>query len=396
MRILCISNYYPPFFEGGYEISVQESMDFLFWKGHQVFILCGNKGVENPDTYPQPSWEESEPLRALQYIDYKNPSFKNKHQVEKFNFALTISVLNDLKPDLVYFGNMKAISIAPVLAVQKMAYPNVFDIGDIWLDTYFRKGIKAGLYRFLKSALPFTIGGRITLDEVIVVSRWMQEEMQTRYRVKHIYMIPRAIKLPQSNPRQLSRPLKFIFAGRIEPNKGLDICIHAASRIVSEYQDFSVDIYGAEDENYTAKCRALIEKLHLQQHFNFMGKTQNVTQVLPQYDVLLMPTMAKEAFGRIIIEAMAASLIVIATNAYGPREIISSGKDGLLFKRGSTVDLTSAILSLYEMPQDALEKIRKNARATVEQRYEINLVKNKLENILESVLNTDITPKRGR
>ena len=393
MKILCISNYYPPFFEGGYEISVKESMDYLINKGYEVYILCGNKGTEYNSSNNAKLFLPEEPKRILHYIDYSNPSFFDKHNVEKHNYHATINALSAIQPHLVYFGNQKAISIAPVLAVQKLKFPRVFDIGDIWPDSYIKSDLKSRMYRFLKMILPGTIGGHIHLDPIIVVSYWMRREMAQRYKSKRIYQIPRGIDLPPENTRVLKKPLRFIFAGRIEPNKGLDLCIQATSRVLAEYQDFCIDVYGEEDPIYANKCKDQINKFHLQQQIRFLGKTQNIHNVLPQYDVLLMPTMAKEAFGRIIIEAMAHSLIVIATDAYGPKEILLSKQNGILFKRGSAAALATAILELLQMKLSQLEIIRKQARLTVAQNYEINLVKKKLVYILESIVNDPNTLK---
>jgi glycosyltransferase involved in cell wall biosynthesis len=395
MKILCISNYYPPFFEGGYEISVKETMDFLIGLGHAVFILCGNKGMTRDEAAAEEALKPGEPHRVLRYIDYLRPSFKDKHRVEKHNYGHTTQALQSIEPDLVYLGNMKGISIAPVLAVQNSKYPKVFDMGDIWPAVYLRSGIKSLVYRSLKQMIPFTVGGRMILDPVIVPSSWMKEEFSRQFKSRSIHLVPRGIALPPENPRPVGKPLRFVFAGRIEPMKGLELCIQAASRVLAEYQDFCLDIYGDEDESYAERCKALIKKLHLQEHFNFLGKTLDINKILPNYDVLLMPTMAKEAFGRIVVEAMAAKVIVIATDAFGPKEIISSSHDGFLFKRGSSASLASAILHVYQMIPQHLEQMRSQARETVETRYEINLVKMRLVNILENIIKEAKQPQRG-
>lgn len=386
MKILCISNLYPPYFEGGYEISVKETMDFLSEQGHEVYVLCGYKGVET-STIPNLAIERDAPLRILRYINYHEASIRNKHEVEKFNYLITCQVLDLVKPEIVYFGNMKAISIAPIIAVQKSGHKRIFDIGDIWLKNYSAKDLRSRFYRFVKGLLPFTISGKIHLDPVIVISDWLSKEVAMRYHSKQIHLVPCGIALPPENVRAISEPLTFVFAGRIEPLKGLDLVIQAAGRVVAEHQDFKVDIYGEADPDYLSRCHLQIQKLHLENHFCFKGKSTDLMNILPRYDVLLMPTMAQEALGRVIIEAMACSLIVIATDAYGPKEIITHAQNGFLFKRGSSADLAASILQIYRLDISALEKVRQAARAEVEQKYEINLVKKQIQNILENIVN---------
>jgi len=175
--------------------------------------------------------------------------------------------------------------------------------------------------------------------------------------------------------------------GRIEPRKGLDLCIQAAGRVVAQHQDFMVDVYGEADETYLRQCKKQIQRLHLENHFRFKAKTLTPLQILAQYDVLIMPTLAREAFGRVIIEAMACSMIVLAPDAFGPKEIINSESDGFLFTRASAAELSALILKIYDTDIEVLEQIRSNARLKVEQYYEINLVKAKIENILNNIVN---------
>jgi glycosyltransferase involved in cell wall biosynthesis len=154
MKILCVSNYYPPFYEGGYEISVKETMDFMEGSGHTVYVLCGTKGIPPKEIDLQDTPRAGIPHRVLNYIDYVSPSFQNKHQVEKHNYRRTMNTLRYVQPDLIYFGNMKGISIAPILAVQKQNIPRVFDIGDLWPRIYLSRNLSSIMNRFLKRVIP--------------------------------------------------------------------------------------------------------------------------------------------------------------------------------------------------------------------------------------------------
>ncbi|MDY0336514.1 MAG: glycosyltransferase family 4 protein [Candidatus Cloacimonadaceae bacterium] len=382
MKILCISNFYPPYFEGGYEISIQQSMDYLVEHGHKVFVLCGNRGVQIHSDIPL-GFTNDRIQRLYHYIDYSHASFLNKHQVEKHNYHLTLTAIKLLKPDLIYFGSLKAISIAPALAVQNQRIPRIYDIGDDWLRSYLGTGLKSTLFRFLKRILPFTIGGNVILDPVLVPSRWMADELQSRYHSQSIHIIPRAVALPPFQ-RTIVQPLRFVFAGRIEPLKGLDILVEAIRLLKPKYPEFSVDLYGSEDPDYVIALKAKISSFDLQPRFHFKGKCQDMNAMLSSYDVLLMPTMARETFGRVIIEAMAAGLIVIATNAYGPAEIISDRVDSLLFERADPVALAACIEELLSAPIEHIRKLGNAARAKVASQYEISLVKKGIGIILDS------------
>ncbi len=387
MKILFISNLYPPHFEGGYEISVMETANYLNNKGHEIYVLTGIKGVENnPATHLV--LEPNKPCRILKYIDYLHGGYLDKHRVEKFNFKIVQLALSQLHPDIVYFGNMKAISIAPVIAVQNSNVKHVFDMGDLWPNTYFNHSWTNRINRKLKRLLPFTIGGTIDLNPVIVLSAWMQKEVMEQFGSKQVFIVPRGISIPPDKPKKLSRPLRYVFLGRIEPMKGLDICIRAFIEITRDNPDFefTFDIIGTEDITYANLCRDLIETNRLTNQIKFIGKTNNALDALQNYDVMLMPTLAREAFGRVIIEAMACKCIVAASDAYGPSDIITDGVNGFLFNPGSVSALLLIIRILNSLSDKEMKQIGTNARATVCSKYEISLVKERIEDILVNIV----------
>jgi len=112
-----------------------------------------------------------------------------------------------------------------------------------------------------------------------------------------------------------------------------------------------------------------------------------MADILPIYDVMLMPTLMREPFGRVIIEAMAAGLIVIASNAYGPAEIIDHGTDSLLFERANPKALAECINTLMDYPDAKLESMRLAAYQKVSTKYELSLVKKRIEEIMEQIVN---------
>ena len=63
MKILVLTNYYPPAHVGGYELACQQTVNWLRQQGHQVRVLCG-------DWQAQILPAETDVLRRLQLIDY--------------------------------------------------------------------------------------------------------------------------------------------------------------------------------------------------------------------------------------------------------------------------------------------------------------------------------------
>jgi glycosyltransferase involved in cell wall biosynthesis len=99
---------------------------------------------------------------------------------------------------------------------------------------------------------------------------------------------------------------------------------------------------GEREGEYRAKAAAL----GLAERVHFLGYRTDVDDLLRECDVLLCPSTL-EATPYVVLEAMAASLPVIASRLYGIPEIVLDGTTGILFDPPSGRDLAAAIDSLF-------------------------------------------------
>lgn len=374
MKILVISNYYPPYYIGGYELSCKSTVEYLKQQGHEVFVLTGN--------YKKQSSEVENIERKLHYINYEKPSFMNKHCVETYNYKLTQEITLKFKPDLVYFWSLRLVSLSPAVAVENLKVKKIFEIGDLWMKGYLSNTFFSKLKRCIKRVLPFTISSKVELSPSICVSSWIAKKMQKTYFSKKVYVIPNGVEVFDQKPKKLSPTTKYIFSGRVDHSKGVDLALKALGSLKEKgFSDFIFDIYGTGDEDYMRKCKNIVEVLHLNKEVTFCGHKENIQDYYPHYDVLLMPTRMKEPFGLVIIEAMALGVVVIATDGYGPAEIIEDEKDGLLFEREDENDLSKKILLLHNNCF-LYEQLREAAYIKVKEKYDLKKVKKEVENIL--------------
>ena len=382
MKILVISNYYPPYYIGGYELSCFDTVQYLKKCGHEVYVLTGN--------YKNESIEFESIYRKFKYINYKNPSFFDKHKVEVYNYEVTQKLIKKILPDLVYFWSLRLVSLSPAVAVQRLNVKKVFEIGDLWMKGYFQNTIFAKLKRSIKNYLPFTVGSIVDFSPSICVSAWIEKEMKKKYFAKKTYVIPNGVKISERNKSHRSQKIRYMFCGRIDYTKGLDLALKALSNLKDRgLNNFEFDIYGEGNEVYIHKCKRIINALNLNKEVKFCGKKDDINKYYKQYDILLMPTRMKEPFGLVIIEAMAAGVVVIATNAYGPAEIIKHNKDGLLFKREDVDDLTRKILKLHNNTV-LYTNLRNAAFIKVFEKFNLLSVKKEVENILVLTARKDI------
>ena len=115
--------------------------------------------------------------------------------------------------------------------------------------------------------------------------------------------------------------------------------------------EYHLTIAGAalfEEQDYERSLRDKVATLGMENHVVFAGHVDDVTSLLAQHDILIHCSEVPEPFGQVIVQALGAGIGVVATDAGGPREIIESGVDGLLYEPGNAYALESAIQQIVD------------------------------------------------
>jgi glycosyltransferase involved in cell wall biosynthesis len=153
--------------------------------------------------------------------------------------------------------------------------------------------------------------------------------------------------------------------GRIAPEKGQLEFIKAAGLIGCDCQFV---ICGAPlfcPTGYLDSLRRLADKLPVE----FLGWRDDVYAVLAEMDLLVVPSAAVEATTRVILEAYAAGVPVLARLAGGIPEIVRHGETGFLVDSTEPKVLASAIRDALQRPTAELDRIAGNAREAWRQNF---------------------------
>ncbi|HSU19203.1 MAG TPA: glycosyltransferase, partial [Acidobacteriaceae bacterium] len=111
----------------------------------------------------------------------------------------------------------------------------------------------------------------------------------------------------------------------------------------------------------------LAKRLKVADRVEFLGKQENVNELLPLADLMLMPS-EMESFGLAALEAMACCVPSIATRVGGVPELIEHGENGLLFAVGDVDGMASSAISLLSDP-DRLKDMAEAARRTAQKSF---------------------------
>jgi glycosyltransferase involved in cell wall biosynthesis len=169
--------------------------------------------------------------------------------------------------------------------------------------------------------------------------------------------------------RPLRDPIVIGLLGQVSPHKGHDDAIDMIERLGA---GFRLLIGGTGNDDYVATLRARARALPVE----FAGFVQT-REFLERIDVLILPSW-EEPFGIVVVEAMAAGVNVVATDAGGPPEILDFGKAGVLVPPRNPDALATAIRALTGDPgRSAL--LRRHARNRAVERYDISQVVPRIE-----------------
>lgn len=169
--------------------------------------------------------------------------------------------------------------------------------------------------------------------------------------------------------------------------KGLKNLLKALKEIKKEnnFKNIKLNIVGRG--NLMDFYKHLAKDFHLEKEVNFYDQVDD-TKLVDFYnycDVLVLPSINKsEAFGLVLLEAMACTKPIIASNLPGVRSVFKNGKHGLLVKPGNVKDLVHKIKVIINDKKLA-EQMGKNARALVENKYTWEKVGKRLEIICNYV-----------
>ena len=196
---------------------------------------------------------------------------------------------------------------------------------------------------------------------VIVASNIIGKRMRDDFGVSHekIRLIPRGVNLEefQWDPERAAvAPREIIIGliGRLTPIKGHSLFLKAMARVVRVYPNIKIQIIGdAPKPQYKEELLTLTRNLGLEHATQFLGTRYDIPALLSKMTVLVAPSIGEEAFGRVVIEAGACGVPVIATRMGGLVDILEHEKEGLLVPPDDPRILAESILRYLKEPDFA-------------------------------------------
>lgn len=181
-----------------------------------------------------------------------------------------------------------------------------------------------------------------------------------------------------------SQVLTFVFVGRVVREKGINELVAAFVRLNMEYPDIRLLLVGPYEDNLdpvSPEIKRLIDECEA---IEAVGAQKDVRPFYEQSDVLVFPSY-REGFPNVVIEAGAMDLPSIVTDINGSREIIESGKNGVIVPPRDEQALFEAMKWMAEHPDDR-KNMAENARPMVASRFEQGFVRQCLRSYYKEIL----------
>jgi glycogen synthase len=371
LRILFVSNFLPPPERGGYEQWCAEVADALSARGHQLAVLTSREsrggGIE--------AIREVEIHRVLHrevqsgMLDTAIRILKDRRRLEQENLELVQELVARLDPDVaLIWGMWNVPRSVPALLERLLGDRVAYYLCDYWpsLPSAYLQQWQADARRPL-TMLPKKVAGRLFLERMtrettvtlelrkpICVSRAVRELLvQAGVPIGHASVIHGGAMVEEfsaANGGHLQRntdSFRLVLAGRLTPDKGADTAVDAMRLLAStrHTRPISLDIVGLGGADFGRELRAFVNRHGLEAKVRFLPpvpRTQ-MPALLAGYNALLLPSRWPEPFARIVLEAMAAGLVVIGTSTGGTGEVLIDQETGLCFPPGDAVSLAAQV-----------------------------------------------------
>lgn len=370
MNILVISNLYPPYFWGGYELVCADIVDALRKRGHCIKVLTSFRGLKCPKI-------ESEVFRLLKVRFWFEPPFKNRlieFLWHLWNLFVLRILIKSLKPDVIYAFNLSGLGglILSWLYTQPLSVVNdIIDThlirayqNDVWFEfcqrspqSKFKHFIKATIIAFASVFLD-TRPSPINLKNSYFRSKFLKRQFQEMdFDVEKAPVIYLGVQLNNfKTPLDYNRGRDIIFIARLCPEKGAHIFLEALSllRNSSLINNVQVTIIGAvSDKTYGQKLENLRKDLTSSISVQFTGQLMpaETIKLMYKHSIFVFPVLWDEPFGFVLLQVMACGLSIVATCSGGSAELLEDGKNCLVIQKGDVKGLASQLERLLSDSQ---------------------------------------------
>lgn len=406
MKILAITDSFPPHHSGGYELRCRDVLIGLMNRGHEVQIIttrcptktCGLHKDDQDISRVLVRRSETHTIYTRIVRDIVEMRFINR-------------VVDEFKPDIAYLSHLGDLLNPIFFYFSDRNIPIVFDdggLGIIHVNRIFHRGIY-----FHK------------IERDPIIKKWIKDFVGTIIHVISGNLIPKSLKWPTEirvffNSRHskelaldkgvpvenasvifsgidtsvfhfksetiIHNPLRILLPGRIESQKGTKDAVSLLSILKGLHVPVCLTIVGNEDsQSYFEEIVQKLRLLNLEDKAKIlpMVNHEKLAELYRDSDICFFPSYHETGFSRVPLEAMACGCLVISYGNEASNEIIKNGETGYITLPGDIHAVAALITNLISDPIK-YQQIVKNAVEKVNREFNMEAYLDRVEDYITS------------
>lgn len=348
-----VSAHYPPDFVSGGALVPQRIAEGLADRGYQSYVFAGKVNELVP---AQTQDEEINQVHvrwvgnanALGWVDREN--YDNPAIASKF-----VDYLAEVKPEIVHFHSVQSLGAQLLPIARNSGAYVVVTMHDFWwiCERQFLAD------RNYHPCSPVISGGDCACEtgrnSLLWRNRWLAQQLTAADLVLFPSETARQVLIANGlDPQKTAvnengvddvaalapsarttanenTAMRFMYAGGEDLMKGYAV-LRAACQQAQVPPGTTLDLYHAAADGFP-------EWVHSRPRY----RRDELTEIFAQHDILILPSLMKESQSILTREALKAGLAVIATDSFGPEEVVTDGINGRIIRTGDIAALAQAI-----------------------------------------------------
>jgi glycosyltransferase involved in cell wall biosynthesis len=360
-------------FTGGAEFSTLSFYGWLSKRGCTVNIVCVKKA--------NPSYELAR--FGLQEATY----LSGKGLLKRF-FSLRVSI-RKLNPDLVHSVLFQANLLTRFVRVMNPSFVHLESLVNEMYSHHRLQDPRVKRWKLFGYKLIDRITQNFGVDHFHANGTSVAQHYQQNLGIEphRITIIHRGRALNEFVNDEVNRAhvrqtfasgkrLLLINVGRQEFQKGQDVLLEALSLLGTQLLLVQLLVIGREG-NFTSALRAKVNDLHLEANVVLTGHREDVNSLLAAADIFVFPSRFEGLPGA-LIEAEAAGLPIICSSIPNNLEVVEEGRNALLFRADTPVELAGALQTLIQNPE-LRQQMGRQSSEIYQQRFSLEGVNQKME-----------------
>jgi len=371
LKVLKVIHGYPPYYMAGSEVYTSIFCNEISKK---VDLSIFTR-IEDEFTKPYNCSEIRE--NGLRIIRVNKPSrdytFRSKYQDIRMA-KIFERYLDEIAPDIVHIGHLSHLTIEIVNIIHNKNIPIIFTLHDFWMMCvrgqlirddyslcegpsikkckecnmkYFTSEVEAEVE--IKDWLKAVSEMNQKIDLFIAPSQFLRSKyMEYGIPAEKIIHLDYGFNIEaiNSETKTVSDKIRFGYLGRVIPVKGIAQLFDSFNEL--DHSLAELNIYGESPNSVKyLKERCSNSAIHFKGAYNY----KDISKILSEIDVLVVPSIWYENSPLVIHEAFIAKIPIIASNIGGITELITHKKNGLLVEPGNVADLVEKMNLFINNPK---------------------------------------------